>query len=120
MSDTLANEDLAHPIPRLDVIDVHGLLKAGGSDLVVVIASPLCADDYSQRRLLRKLANYAAFVGAADFAEQFGKPTPESTTIVVNIHVGSAPEIFRTLEAWRPNALVARASFRVELLQPGE
>lgn len=110
----LANEDLAHPIPRLNVIDIHGVLKAGGTDLVVVIASPLGADDYSRRRLLQKLANYAAFICSDDYAEQVGEPRPENTTIVVNIHGGSDPEIFQLLEAWRPDALAAHAGFRVE------
>lgn len=117
---TTSNDDLNHPIPRLGVIDIHGFLKTGGTDLVVVIGSPLEADDNSRSRLLQKLGNYAAYIGSSEYADQFGRPTPENTTIVVNIHPGSSPKVFELLELWRPHAVAAHANLRIELLEVGE
>ena len=87
---------------------------------MIVIASPLGADDYSRSRLLQKLGHYALFIASEGYAEQFGRPTPQNTTIVVNIHSGSAPEVFQLLEAWRPSAWAADVGFRIELLEAAE
>lgn len=70
--------------------------------------------------MLQKLANYAAFITSEGFAEQFGGPTLQNTTIVVHIHSGSAHEVFQLLEAWRPNAWAVNAGFRVETVQAAE
>ena len=116
----LPNEELDHPIPRLDVIDIHGVLKSGGTDLVIVIASPLAADEYSQLRLVRKLNNYIEFIGSKGYAQQFGVPTPENTAIVVNIHTGSAPEVFHLLEQCQPRVQASNASLSFETIDVTE
>jgi hypothetical protein len=50
--------DVTHPIPNLEVIDIHATKKGGGADLVVIVASPLRADARSMFRLARKLDAY--------------------------------------------------------------
>jgi hypothetical protein len=104
------------PIPRLSVIDVHGVRKSGGSDLLVVIASPLKNDDHSVKRLSQKLNNYIEAIASKGYAEKYGEPTPSNTSIVVDIHPDSDPEIFRLLEQYRPKVEAVHASLRVELL----
>ena len=90
-------KDDTHPIPDLDVCDIHGELKDGGHDFVIVIASPLQADERSQCRLLEKLSRYV------DCLIQLGEvPTGAAKRIIVKIHSGSAPAIFDLLERCRP------------------
>jgi hypothetical protein len=72
--------DSEHPIPRVDALDIHAVRATGGSDLVVVVAAPLCADERSQQRLLSKIENYLRFLGSAEYAQKCGKPTPENST----------------------------------------
>jgi hypothetical protein len=55
-------DDPDHPIPSLTALDVHGIRKGGGSDLIVVVASPLGFDEKSQKRLLDKLDIYLRYV----------------------------------------------------------
>lgn len=40
-------DDPDHPIPALRYIDINSVKKDGGSDLVIIIASPLKSDPYS-------------------------------------------------------------------------
>jgi hypothetical protein len=43
-----------HPIPALQVIDVWSA-KNSGAVLLIIVASPLRADEHSQERLVRKI-----------------------------------------------------------------
>src|SRR6185312_12987558 len=98
-----AQDDSAHPIPSLAVIDVMSVKKGGGADLFVVVASPLMADARSQTRLLDKLQGYLSYLGSPEFRAEAGVPSPDNTNIVVKLHPGSAPEIRSLLarsEAW--------------------
>ncbi|HET6628417.1 MAG TPA: hypothetical protein VFG91_01450, partial [Woeseiaceae bacterium] len=98
--------DEQHPIPDPSVIDIHGMRKGGGSDLVIVVASPLEANERSLRRLLRKLEVYLTFVKSDQYQEESGPPSPDNTRIVVKIHRGSSPEAFELLyrnTAWVRN-----------------
>jgi hypothetical protein len=99
----LSNEDLcrfdeAHPIPDPDVIDINTLKKGGGSDLFIVIASPLQADRYSLERLLHKVEQYLVFIASEQFRSESGKASPSNTRIVVKIHPESDPLALELLE----------------------
>ena len=50
----LADDD-SHPILFLGNLDVCGVRRDGGGDLVLLVASPLAPDERSQHRLLHKL-----------------------------------------------------------------
>jgi len=98
----MQNEDLysydeSHPIPDLTVVDINGVRKDGGSDLVIIIASPLQAEERSLRRLLKKIEVYLGFIQSDQFQKESGTPSPERTKIVVKIHPDSAPEAFELL-----------------------
>jgi len=105
-----------HPIPRLDVIDVHGVRKTGGSDLVIVIASPLRMDELSQSRLLKKIENYLNFIASNEYSVQYGAPTPNNTAVVVHVNSKSDEGIFKLLENCRPWVNDNHASLQVEPL----
>jgi len=95
-------DDARHPIPSLGVIDVHAVLKGGGARLAIIIASPLAADNYSQKRFLDKLEGYLGFINGAEFRKECGVPSPENTEIKVHIHPDSDPGIFDLLERSKP------------------
>jgi hypothetical protein len=94
--DIFAKDD-SHPIPDLDVIDVHGERKDGGHDMVIVIVSALMADERSQRRLLEKIARYLKAIAGLNTRK------PDShDSIIVHIKASSDPIIFDLLERARP------------------
>lgn len=89
--------DEDHPIPDLDVVDINTVKKGGGSDLFIVIATPLRGDRRSLERMLRKIERYLEFIKSDQFSAESGKPTTENTNIVVKIHPDSDPAAFQLL-----------------------
>src|SRR5450432_700803 len=79
-------DDPNHPIPSLSVVDINAVKKGGGSDLSIVIASPLKADERSQKRLLDKIDLYLRFLLTPDFQLEAGVASQENTSIIVSIH----------------------------------
>jgi len=102
----LPAQDPAHSIPDLGVIDVNVVRRSGGSDLFIVVASPLAGDEYSLSRLLRKIEAYLEFTNSSEFIEESGLPSPENTRIVVKLHPESSPlaaELVLRNVAWALN-----------------
>jgi hypothetical protein len=95
--DTLANDD-SHPIPCLTALDIFGVKNDGGADLVLIIASPLEADERSQRRLLQKIENYLGFISSEEFLAEAGPPSPANTKIIVKVHPDSDSAISELLD----------------------
>jgi hypothetical protein len=96
-------DDPSHPIPSLAVIDVTTVKRGGGADLIIVVASPLRADERSLTRLLDKIQGYLGHIRSEDFYAEAGAPTPENTSIVVRLHPESDREVWDLLvrsEAW--------------------
>lgn len=110
-------DDPDHPIPSLTTLDIHAVKKSGGADLIIVVASPLKADERSQHRLLDKIVGYLGFLETQEFQSKSGIATPENTAIIVKIHPDSAPEIFDLIERSKPWVLSNNASLRAELLE---
>ncbi len=108
-------DDQDHPIPSLTALDVHGIRKGGGSDLVVIVASPLGFDEKSQKRLLDKLSIYLRFINSPEYEAQCGPPTPDTTAIEVQLHPDSDPRIVDLLSRCRPWALENRATLRITM-----
>jgi hypothetical protein len=106
-------DDPDHPIPSLSLCDVLAYKPDGGATLTVVIASPLQADAYSQRRLLDKLERYLGFIGSSEFQGKAGTPAPENTDIQVAIHPESDPLVFELLERCR--SWVAKFGVRLDI-----
>jgi hypothetical protein len=94
-------DDFSHPIPQVSTCDVKGVRKSGGADLALVVAAPLKKDDRSRSRLLKKIENYLGYVRSEDFARECGSPSPENTSITVQIHPDSDEEVFILLDESR-------------------
>src|ERR1700688_2535714 len=91
-------DDPTHPIPSVTALDIHASKRGGGADLVIVVASPLRADERSQKRLLEKIELYLRFLGTSEFETMSGIPTVENTSIVVRLHPDSDAAIFELLD----------------------
>ena len=105
--------DDSHPIPNLDVIDVHAVKKSG-SRLVIVIASPLRADARSIFRLYSKLEGYLDYVGSPSHRQEHGPPTPQTTSIEVSLHAGADAEVLDLLTSLGDWVAKRGAALRVE------
>jgi hypothetical protein len=110
-------DDPDHPIPALNAIDINTVKKSGGSDLHIIIASPLQADEYSLTRLLDKIEGYLGHIQSDDYKKESGSPTPENTRIIVNIHPESDENVFELLERSKPWALENNAALEIEILE---
>ena len=89
--------DEAHPIPNLGVIDVWTVLKAGGCDMAIIIATPLGSDPRSMDRLTCKLKRYLLYLKSSECIARCGDATAENTNITVVIHPDSSPTVFEFL-----------------------
>jgi hypothetical protein len=108
-------DDPSHPIPSIYALDVEGVKKTGGSDLVIVVASPLMADERSQRRLLDKIKVYLKYLQTPEFQSKSGIATPENTSIIVKLHADSDAAIFDLIEKCKPWVLANHASLKIEM-----
>jgi hypothetical protein len=115
-----ATDDLAHPIPYLGALDVMATKKDGGADLVIVVASPLMADERSQNRLLEKMEGYLSFINSDEFRSEAGSPNPDNTHLVVKLHPGSSPAIHDLLKRSESWVLKGNASLKVATLTSSE
>ena len=113
-------DDPDHPIPALKYIDINAVKKGGGSDLVIIIASPLKSDPYSQNRLLDKIQGYLAHIQSSDFIAESGMPSPENTNVIVKIHEQSEPLIFQLLSKCESWVKENNATLKVEILKESE
>ena len=91
--------DEAHPIFDPDNLDIHAIKRGGGSDLTLLIESPLAPDARSVYRLFQKVDGYLRFIHAKSNQEQCGPPSPDSTQLVVKIHAASDDAVFKLLAA---------------------
>ncbi len=78
--------DESHPIPDLDVLDMHAERRDGGNTLSIIIASPMQADARSVYRLFRKLDAYLSYINSSDFESKYGSSVQEKTEIAVHLH----------------------------------
>jgi len=110
------DDDPDHPIPSLVVLDVVTILKGGGADLSIVVASPLAADHRSLTRLLDKIESYLRHIQSSEFQAEAGSPNCSNTTIKVLLHPASAPEAYDLLHRSRDWVLDNNATLKVEEL----
>jgi hypothetical protein len=110
-------DDPTHPIPSVSAIDVHGVKNDDGSDLVVVIASPLSFDERSQKRLLDKIELYLQFIGTPECQAEAGDATTENTSIIVELHPDSDPRVLELIE--RSKAWVAASGATLKATRLG-
>ena len=112
------DDDAAHPIPSLAVIDVSTILVGGGADLHIVVACPLTADRRSLVRLQNKIEAYIRHILSQEFQAEAGAPNPGNTTIKVDLHPDSAPEVYDFLVRSKSWVLANGATLKIEPLDP--
>jgi hypothetical protein len=112
------DDDQSHPIPNMGVVDLIAESKSGEIQLLIIVASPLQADQRSQTRLLDKIGGYLGYVSSSEFREQFGAPSPNKTSIVVKLHPNSAPVIRELLASCHDWVGDNNAALSVEELDP--
>lgn len=96
-----AIEDLDHPIPRLDVIDITQTATRGADRLTVhsiVIASPLGDDPRSVYRLFRKLGLSLAELGCEGTPAQRAVRGELRPRICLDIHPDSHPDVLALMD----------------------
>ncbi len=106
-------EDTEHPIPYPGKIDVLTTTVEGTTYYGLVIAAPMEADERSQRRLLKKLEDYASDRHSQKAIYKYGKPTPQNTRLTVAVHPGSSQAIFELLTRCLP--WLEECGFKVEV-----
>lgn len=94
-------DEPSHPIPSLSVLDVYAIKKTGGADLVIVVASPMEADEHSLDRLDKKIRGYVNFMNSADFAKEAGVHTAQNTNIVVRLHPLTVEAVWTRLQSYK-------------------
>jgi hypothetical protein len=110
------DDDPGHPIPSLAVLDVVTILKGGGADLYIVVASPLAGDTRSLTRLRDKIEGYLRHIQSREFRAEAGVPSNSNTTIKVVLHPDTAPEVYELLDRSRAWVEDNNASLKVEQL----
>jgi hypothetical protein len=109
-------DDESHAIPSPSNLDIHAVKRGGGSDLVIIVATPLQADTRSVCRLFQKIDNYLQFIAGDAYKKECGAPSKESTRIIVRAHEKTDPAILELLGSvgdWVPSR---NASLVVEML----
>lgn len=110
-------DDASHPIPSITALDIQAIKKGGGSDLAIIIASPLQADERSQRRLLDKIQLYLDFLKTPEYESTSGVATPDNTSIIIRIDAASDPVIFELIDKCKPWVHDNSASLLVEPIE---
>jgi hypothetical protein len=72
-----------HPIPRelLDTIDSIGKYKNGHIVLNIISSGYLDDSSETEEILINKIQNYLTYINSQEFQEEFGKPSPQRTSI---------------------------------------
>jgi hypothetical protein len=95
------DEDLIHPIPRLDTLDA--LVESDqGARIAIVIATPLLDDARSRARLQRKFEVSMAYFGSPKFREKHGPPNPHHCKLYFSVHASSDVQMIEIIQQLRP------------------
>jgi len=109
-------DDESHAIPSPSNLDIHAVRRGGGSDLVIIVATPLQADTRSVYRLFQKIDNYLQFIAGDAYKKECGAPSKESTHIIVRAHEQTDPAILELLGSVGDWVASRNASLVVEVL----
>jgi hypothetical protein len=93
-------EDVNHPIPRLDTLDVH-VNTDKGAYVGIVIASPLKNDDLSKARLQRKIEVSLEFFLSSEYRALHGAPCRTQSRLWINVHSDTDAEMLALIEHYR-------------------
>ena len=99
-------------------IDLFGVRKDGGADLVIVPAGPLDASPETQTLLLDKVEAYLGYINSVDFHTECPRATAENTHIILRLAETPPPPLLQLLERIVPWAAEHHAVFSVEIKRP--
>ena len=105
--------DFEPPIQNLGNIDVLGVRKDGGVDLVVVASAPLDGSADTLSNLDRKIRGYIAEVGLKSFREQYPGAVPGKIRIQVVCEHSVDMAARGLIEALKPAALANGATLEL-------
>lgn len=91
------DEDVNHPIPRLDTLDTV-VETDRGAYVGIVIAAPLSDDSVSRARLQRKIEVSLGYFHDVAFREKHGPPSPAHCRIYLSVHSHSSASILELIE----------------------
>ena len=114
-SDAGPIEDIDHPIPRLDTLDVLRFTDRGAY-VGIVIASPLKDDAISRARLLRKIEVSLGYFRSAEYRERYGAPDPKRSRLWVHVHADSDARMLALLEHYCSQFVANGVTARLELI----
>ena len=110
-------DDPDHPVPKVHNLDVQKVKLGGGSDLYLVVASPLGGEERDLQRLMEKLENYLTFLQSPKCIAEAGFATRESTRVVAKVHPESSALVFELLRRNAPWVANKGATLLVEPLE---
>lgn len=84
-------------------IDILGMRKDGGADLVIVSPGPLDESPQGQALLLDKVETYLKYIRSEDFRRNCPHAAPENTHVVLLTHADPSPlmqELLQKVSVW--------------------
>lgn len=104
-------------ITDLDSIDLFGVRKDGGADLVIVSAGPLDDDPQTQTLLLDKIEAYLGYINSIAFHEECPLANADNTHIILRLDEAPSPRLSQFMEQIGPWTAEYNAQFSVEVRQ---
>ncbi len=98
-----------------DSIDLFGVRKDGGADLVIVSGGPLDESPETQALLLDKIEAYLGYINSPAFHEECPQATAKTTRIILRLSEPPTPLMRQFLERIVPWTTAYHTSFFVEL-----
>ena len=84
------------PIQNLDSIDVIGVRKTGGVDLVITVSSYLNDSEHHEQLLRKKVQAYTDAIFSDNWVEKYGE---DNSTIYIKASVMPSQEIINLISA---------------------
>jgi hypothetical protein len=92
------------PIQNLDSIDLAGVRRDGGVDLIIVASQPLDDDPQTLDSIRRKVDTYLAALDVPEFQEQMGHPPPGQIAIFIACDYPIHPAALAVIEECKRTA----------------
>lgn len=102
-------------IENINNIDILGLRKDGGVDLVIVSTGKLDDSTETQELLLDKIENYLGYINSQDFHVEFPKAKADNTYIILRLDEKPPKLIIELIDKIIPWSAEYNAHFTVKI-----
>lgn len=99
-----------------DCIDLFGLRKDGGADLLIAPNAPLDDLPETYQALLDKVQLYLGYINSSDFHAQYPRATPANTRIILHLKAAPSPQLTALAEKIVPWTAEYGAVFQMKIL----